>query len=38
MMAAYAGGSFQPVRLAAAVQSLKTVPAETLDLAAALFA
>ena len=38
MMAAYAGGAFSPVPLAAAVANLKTVPAETIDLAAALFA
>jgi 6-phosphofructokinase 1 len=38
MMAAYRGGVFVPVPLASAVASLKTVPAELIDLAAALFA
>jgi ATP-dependent phosphofructokinase / diphosphate-dependent phosphofructokinase len=38
MMAAYRGGAFVPVPLADAVAALKTVPADTLDLAAALFA
>ena len=38
MMAAFRGGAFVPVPLAEAVATLKTVPAETLDLAAALFA
>ena len=38
MMAAYRGGIFEPVPLAEAVAALKTVPAPTLDLAAALFA
>jgi ATP-dependent phosphofructokinase / diphosphate-dependent phosphofructokinase len=38
MMAAYRGGEFVPVPLADAVAALKTVPADTLDLAAALFA
>jgi 6-phosphofructokinase 1 len=38
MMAAYRGGVFAPVPLASAVASLKTVPAELIDLAAALFA
>jgi len=38
MMAAYAGGAFAPVPLEAAVRNLKTVPPETIDLAAALFA
>ncbi len=38
MMAAYRGGMFEPVPLALAVKQLKTVPAATLDLAAALFA
>lgn len=38
MMAAFRGGAFLPVPLAEAVATLKTVPAETLDLAAALFA
>jgi 6-phosphofructokinase len=38
MMAAYRGGVFEPVPLASAVASLKTVPAELIDLAAALYA
>jgi 6-phosphofructokinase 1 len=38
MMAAYRGGEFVPVPLADAVASLKTVPAEVLDLAATLYA
>jgi phosphofructokinase-like protein len=38
MMAAYRGGVFMPVPLASAVASLKTVPAELIDLASALFA
>ena len=38
MMAAYRGGAFVPVALADAVASLKTVPAEVLDLAATLYA
>lgn len=38
MMAAYRGGRFEPVPLAAAVDKLKTVPAELIDLAEALFA
>jgi 6-phosphofructokinase 1 len=38
MMAAYRGGVFAPVPLASAVASLKTVPAELIDLASALFA
>jgi 6-phosphofructokinase 1 len=38
MMAAFTGGTFAAVPLAEAVRSLKTVPAETLDLAASLFA
>jgi len=38
MMAAYRGGVFLPVPLADAVASLKTVPSELIDLAAALFA
>jgi 6-phosphofructokinase 1 len=38
MMAAYRGGVFLPVPLASAVASLKTVPADLIDLASALFA
>ena len=38
MMAAYRGGVFQPVPLASAVASLKTVPPELIDLASALYA
>ena len=38
MMAAYRGGVFTPVPLADAVAQLKTVPAELIDLASALFA
>jgi len=38
MMAAYRGGAFEPVPLAAAVAELKTVPPELIDLASALFA
>jgi hypothetical protein len=38
MMAAYRGGAFVAVPLAEAVASLKTVPAEVLDLAATLYA
>jgi phosphofructokinase-like protein len=37
MMAAYRGGAFMPVPLASAVSALKTVPAELIDLASALF-
>jgi 6-phosphofructokinase 1 len=37
-MAAYRGGVFTRVPLSEAVASLKTVPAEVLDLASALFA
>ena len=37
MMAAYRGGRFEAVPLQAAVETLKTVPAELIDLAAALF-
>ena len=38
MMAAYRGGVFMPVPLAAAVAVPKTVPADLIDLASALFA
>jgi 6-phosphofructokinase 1 len=38
MMAAYRGGVFTPVPLTEAVAQLKTVPAEQIDLASALFA
>jgi 6-phosphofructokinase 1 len=38
MMAAYRGGVFVPVPLASAVAELKTVPADLIDLASALFA
>lgn len=38
MMASYRGGEFRPVPLASAVASLKTVPAELIDLASTLFA
>jgi phosphofructokinase-like protein len=38
MMAAYRGGVFMPVPLASAVAALKTVPADLIDLASALFA
>jgi phosphofructokinase-like protein len=38
MMAAYRGGVFMPVPLASAVAVPKTVPAELIDLASALFA
>ena len=38
MMAAYRGGQFSAVPIAAAVATLKTVPPELIDLAAALFA
>ncbi len=38
MMAAYRGGVFAPVPLASAVAALKTVPADLIDLASALFA
>jgi 6-phosphofructokinase 1 len=37
-MAAYRGGAFTPVPLGEAVASLKTVPADLIDLASALFA
>jgi hypothetical protein len=38
MMAAYRGGVFMPVPLAEAVAVPKTVPADLIDLASALFA
>jgi len=38
MMAAYRGGVFVPVPLASAVAELKTVPADLIDLASALYA
>jgi len=38
MMASYRGGRFEAVPLSSAVESLKTVPPDLLDLASALFA